>query len=96
MQNLSFKHILQAFFVILLMILLAWIAFYVLIVGLVIGAVAAAFFYIRRFLVKQGIIRPAASPMDEGTADAPAGEAHVTIIETEYHVVDNSDDKPQG
>tara|TARA_B100001123_G_scaffold409839_1_gene504350 strand:+ start:802 stop:1074 length:273 start_codon:yes stop_codon:yes gene_type:complete len=83
MQTLSFKQILQAMVFIVVLILLAWIAFYVLIFVLALAAIGACVFYVRRFMVRQGWITPR-TPTAPHSDETP----HTTIIETEYEVVE--------
>ena len=84
--TLTLKQMLQALFVLILMIVIAWLAFYVLIVILALAAVAGASMFVYRFLLDKGILKPRPS------ADSSAGPSvDITVIETEYHEVDGSD-----
>lgn len=83
MQNITLKQIAQGFIGLLLLIIFVWLAFYALVIVLVIAAAATLYFMVRRFLVKQGILKT-----PETFDETASGENHVTIIETEYHEVD--------
>ena len=84
---LSFKQIIQALIVLTLMIVIAWLAFYVLVVILVIAAFSGAAMMIYRFLVDRGIVKSPRSR--QSSADMAAD---VTVIETDYHEVKTTDD----
>lgn len=94
------KQVLQGLLVIVLMIALAWLAFYALIVLLIVGMIGAAVFFVRRFLVSQGIIKPATPPDMDATsgdvrrdADAP-DTPDAQVIEADY--VDVTDKNGDG
>ena len=60
----TLKQILQGFIVLLLLIGFVWLAFYALIVVLVLSAFAVVFLYARRFLIAKGFISPKEEPID--------------------------------
>ena len=65
----------------LLLIGFVWLAFYALIVLLVIAGISTVIFFTRSFLLKQGIIKRGQPPAGSYEHD------EVTVIETEYQDV---------
>lgn len=81
------KQILQLLAIGVVLVLLAWIAFYLLIFAMIVGVAVAVMVHLRRFLIAKGIITPKASPNA-----APGDDGSVTTIEiVEYHEVTPAD-----
>ena len=87
----NIKQVLQIFLILIFLIFIAWLAFYFLIAALIIGACAAAFVFVKRFLEDKGIIKKTA-PDISSSSDETADET-VEIIEVEYSEV--KDDKSE-
>lgn len=86
-QNIGFKQIAQGFVALLLLIVFVWVAFYALIFVLVLSVCLSAFFFVRRFLRQQGILKTPENPFDV----APEQETReATVIEGEYIEVSES------
>ncbi len=79
-NSVGIKQIIQGFIALIVLIALVWLAFYALILVLVIAAIASAYFFVRRFLTKQGFI----TPDTPNTPPAEPNNADATVIETEY------------
>ena len=89
----NIKQILQAFVAGLILLFLVWISFYVLLIALAIGAVAALIFYVRRFLIQQGILSGRMNA--NSNVNATSARTDGPVIETDYQDV-TSDEEPKA
>lgn len=82
----SISQLVQGAIIFVIMLVLLWIAFYLFVIALVLGFCAAAFVFIRRWLIDKGIVNGPIKP------ESSAAE-EVDVIEVEYHEVDTSPDQ---
>lgn len=83
------KQILQLLLILAALVLMAWLAFYLLIISFVVGAIGAVYVYVRRFLIAKGILNYPVAPANM-SAENDAGTIEVEYIEV------TTQDKPSS